>query len=221
MNLILRIKFFLLLFFLFITYSISFAEFIKIEEQNCTSTEFNLNATLRNKILSKALVNESLKIMSTKLDEEKIKILNKLFEQSSLNYVLSYKDHEEKSQNSTSLIVELKLDIESIKKTLMNIGVYFNQKVVVTQMETENFEGPDLQSLDNLLKLSGITVDDNVSELKLYIRKVNDSLYTGTLKYKDHYWSGTKKTVSLNYGKLYGEIFFNLPEIKDKFFLKQ
>lgn len=217
MNLILKIKFFIIV-FLLSTYSISFCQDLTIEQQNCTSTQFNLNATLRNKILSKALIKEAIKIIPYELDQQKIDTLSQLFEDSSLKYVLSYKEHEQRNQNSTSLILNVKLDIGALKNTLINLGLYFNSKNVTVCLKTENLEEPEINFLDSLLKLSGISIENN-SELKLYLKKIKDTLYTGTLTYKDHYWAATKKSLGELWETLWSN-YFNLPEIKNKFFTK-
>ncbi len=218
MNLILKIKFFIIVSLLF-TCSISFSQDIRIEQQNCTSTQFNLNATLRNKILSKALVKEAIKIIPYGLDQQKIDTLSQLFEDSSLKYVLSYKEHEQRNQNSTSLILNVKLDIGALKNTLINLGLYFNSKDVTVCLKTENFEEPDINFLNSLLRLSGISVDNNSIEPKLYIKKIKDTLYTGTFTYQDHYWAATKKSLGELWETLWSN-YFNLPEIKNKFFSK-
>ncbi|GAB6162825.1 hypothetical protein JCM12298_19850 [Desulfothermus naphthae] len=218
MNLVLKIKIFTVVFILF-TCSILVGQSIRIEEQNCTSSQFNLNATMRNKILTKALVIAATKILPYELDQQKIDILKQLFENSSMKYILSYKEHEEKNQNSTSLILNVNVDIISLKNKLKNLGLYFNPKKVLVHLETEDLQQPDLEFLDSLLQLSGVSVHNNSSEIKLYIKKIKDTLYTGTLSYKDHYWAATKNSLGDLLEALWSN-YFNLPEIKNKFFSK-
>ena len=206
-------------FYIFIFSFISEAKYITVEEYNCTSSKFNFNATLRNSILSKGILQQSIQLIPYKLEKEKMLALESFFNENPLRYVLSYKEREIKYNHESILAVDILSDMDALKNSLINLGIYFKKSKIKCKLEVENFDKQDFVNLSNLLLLTGVLKIDNINELQLNIKKIKNSLYTGSLKYNNYIWVGTSKSIYKLWEILWKN-YFNLPSIKDKFFSK-
>lgn len=194
------------------------SNYIIITQSNCTSRDFNFNATIKNNILAQGLLKEAVKILPYDLDDQGKMSLLDFFKQNPLKYVLSYNELEKKNGNENILELKVFIDVDGLKNVLINIGAYFKDNLTC-KLIIENFDEQDFIHLSNLLSLSGITKTDYSSRLQLDLKKINNSLYTGTLTFNGQVWAGTSKTLYELWEKLWKN-YFNLPEVRNKFFSK-
>ncbi len=211
MNLLLKISIFNLYLIFFIIQP-SFSKLITLEQYNCTAKDFNLNSTLKNQIFSKALIKETEEILPYRLSENRTEILHHFFEQNAVKYITIYNYSEITRGNSTYLKISINPNINSLKTSLINLGIFLNKKTQC-EINTENFDQQDFTELKNLCVLSNIYESNNTAPSHLTIKKISKSLYTGILKYKDNFWSATSDTLSGLWETLWGN-YFNLPEIR-------
>lgn len=198
-------------------YPLKVYSYIQVIEENCTESNFNLNATLKNSILAKGIYKQSLEIIPHKISEQRQDALFLFFQNDPLRYVISYKTEENIVNNVPILTLNLTLDINAIKNTLINLGVYFDVGKLKCNIKTENFETDDNEILENLITLSNIEMSNSTESIKVSINKHKKDIYIGTLEFNSLKWSSTSDSLSSLWEKLWS-YYFNQLSIQYKFY---
>ncbi len=213
------LKFFIITTIAISIYPLKGYSYVTVIEKNCTESEFNLNATLKKMVIAKGICRQSLDILPHEISKQRKDVLFLFFKNDPFRYVLAYSTEEGTLNNIPTLILKLTLDIDSLKKTLINLGIYFDLGTIKCNIETENFDVEDNEILTNLTILSNVQRSNSSESIKLSLKKYKTHIYSGTLEFNNLRWSTTAKSLFSLWEKLWS-YYFNQSNLKQRFFKK-
>ncbi len=188
-----------------------------IVAQNCTEAQFSFNATLKNTLLSQAVLKEALSLLPYNLSPLQREMLYFFIKKSPMKYILSYKELEYKDKNIPMLKIDVTTNTSVVKGLLKDMGIYFNKGTTFFSLISQGLEDKDKVELFNLETLSNMVEDPREESLKMEIKKIDKGLYSGSLVYEKYRWFYTATSLDRLWENLWKN-YFSLPEIKEQYY---
>ncbi len=191
--------------------------YTSIVAQNCTEANFSFNSTLKNNLLSRAVLKEATTLLSYHLSPLRQEMLYSFIKKAPMRYILSYNEQESRKGNIPILEINVTTNRAVLKELLKDIGVYFDKGTTFFSLTTQGLEDTDKIELFNLETLSNMIEDPQEQDLKMEIKKVDKKFYTGSLVYKKYKWCYTASSMDNLWENLWKN-YFSLPEIKERYY---
>ena len=183
--------------------------FMPFDENN--TNDMAMPQKTRNKGFCKAVYNAALADLPGTLPEDRAAVLDEFLCNEAADYVLSYKEIEvSPGEDGLSMIMDVDLNQEALKKRLKQIGVYYTSTTLLPyQMNLSGGEPEDWMMLGDLQKLTGVSSSVG-SDLVLSASQSKTGYWSGTLALGQDEWTARTKEFKNLWLSLWAKYFAKL-----------